>query len=124
MDKPERNEEIPNSGQWLWKTLKPAGCIFVLVLCVLALWILFTNGADPIPGYEPPESMEYYAENTDELLAELEANVLPHIEGVADCAAEGGKVRIELEYDAFVPGRSILLRYFDEELFSLVQREK
>ena len=42
------------SSQWLWKNLKPFGCILCLVIMVAAIVICLTAGRDPIPGYEPP----------------------------------------------------------------------
>lgn len=117
-------KEKLDDRQWLWKTLKPAGCIFVLVLAAIAIVMCFTNGRDPIPGYEPAESMEYYEKNPEAFLAELKENVLPHLDGVESAAVKNGRVCLELSYDDFVISRSALLQYFDESLFELVQLEK
>lgn len=119
----EEKEKLSN-GQWLWKTLKPAGCIFVLLLAVVALVLCFTAGSDPIKGYAPPESGEYYAVHLDELKTELEENVFPNLEGVTGCEVSGGKVAVSIEYDSFSVTRSALLHYFDSELLELIQLEK
>lgn len=119
----EEKEKLSN-GQWLWKTLKPAGCIFVLLLAVVALVLCFTAGSDPIKGYAPPESGEYYAAHLDELKTELEENVFPNLEGVTGCEVSGSKVAVSIEYDSFSVTRSALLHYFDSELLELIQLEK
>ena len=119
----EKRADAPqmNSREWLWKTLKPAGCVFVLILAVLMILTCFSAGKDPIKGYAPPESGEYYAGHLDELKAELEARVFPALEGVEACRVTGDTLTVEMAHDRFVVNRSALLRYFDEELFTLVQ---
>lgn len=121
---PEHQEEKKpqQSGQWLWKNLKPFGCILCLVLMVAMIAICLTAGADPIPGYEPPHDGSYYAENTLELEAELEANVLPHLEGIVDCEAAGNRVRITISEAVFAKSRSALIQYFDVELFEFIMK--
>ena len=106
------------------RTLRPAGCIAVLLLAAVMVYMCFTTGKDPIPGYSPPESSEYYAVHPDELKSELEANVFPHLKGLQDCRIVDGRLQISFEYDSFVASRSVLLRYYDESLFRLVQLEK
>jgi hypothetical protein len=124
-DRPTETTERPQSnGQWLWKTLKPAGCVFVLVMAVIALIICFTSGTDPIKGYKAPQSTEYYAQHLDELCQELTENVLPQLEGEATARVQGNKVAVEIDHAHFVVTRSALLRYFDESLLELVQLEQ
>ena len=51
--KPER------SGEYLWRVLKPAGCILVLVILVLYLIFCFTYKSDPLAGTAaPPQQTE------------------------------------------------------------------
>lgn len=116
---PEKKPE--QSGQWLWKTLKPFGCILCLVLMVAMIVICFTAGTDPIPGYEPPHDSEYYAENVDELITELEANVFPHVEGLVSCEAVGGKAAVTIAEGSFAVTRSAILQYFDAGLFEFIK---
>ncbi len=113
-------KEKLNSREYLWRTLKPAGCIFVLLMAAASLVICFTAGRDPINGYCPPEDTEYYASHPQELKAELEKNVLPQLEGIKKCEAAESGVVITIEQNSFVVTRSALLRYFDESLLELV----
>ena len=119
---PERGEEKKpvQSGQWLWKNLKPFGCILCLVIMVLTVVICLTAGRDPIPGYEPPFESGYYAQNAEELAAELEENVFPQLEGVLGWETSGGKVFVTLAEENFAANRSAILRYFDAELFEFI----
>ena len=114
-------EEKTTSGQWLWKTLGPFGCILALALMVLALVLCFTAGTDPIPGYEAPESSAYYAEHLDELARELTENVLPRLEGEASVFVSGGTVVVSVEPDRYAATRSALLHFFDRTLLEIVQ---
>ena len=118
----DREKPRQSNGEWLMKTLKPAGCAFVLLLFVLMLAVCFTAGADPIKGYAPPQDTGYYAAHPDELAAELEENVLPRLDMGSKCmvSVSGNKVRVEIEHDSFVSTRSALLRYFDGELLELI----
>lgn len=119
---PEHREEKKpeQSGQWLWKNLKPFGCILCLVLMVAMILICFTAGTDPIPGYEPPQSDEYYAANIGELQSELEANVLPHLQGIISCESGDGKVVLTIAEANFAASRSAVIQYYDVELFEFV----
>ncbi len=119
---PEHSEEKKpeQSGQWLWKNLKPFGCILCLLLMVLMLVICFTTGRDPVKGYEAPQSTEYYAGNLTELVSELEENVLPRLEGIVSCELSDGKVAITIEERVFASSRGAVLRYFDSSLFEFI----
>ena len=108
------------SGQWLWKNLKPFGCVLCLVLMVAMIAICLSAGRDPIPGYEPPQDSEYYAANPGELEAELEANVLPHLEGIVDCEAGEDRVCITIDEAVFAKSRSAVIQYYDVDLFEFI----
>ena len=51
-------EETPRetSGEYLWRVLKPAGCIFVLLTMVLFLVFCFTYRHDPASDAPAPEA--------------------------------------------------------------------
>ena len=119
---PERSPEKKpqQSGQWLWKNLKPFGCILCLGLMVLMLIICFTSGRDPIPDYAAPMDTAYYAANLGELEKELENNVFPHLEGIVSCEEEGGKIVVTIAESTFAKSRSAILRYFDISLFEFI----
>ena len=118
---PGTEEEKTTSGQWLWKTLGPFGCVLALALMVMALVLCFTAGTDPIPGYEPPKSNAYYAEHPDELARELTENVLPRLEGEASVSVSGGTVVVAVGPDRYAATRSALLHFFDRTLLEIVQ---
>lgn len=122
----ERGKPRQSNGEWLFKTLKPAGCVFVLLLGALALVMCFTAGREPIKGYAPPQDAQYYAAHPDELAAELAEKVLPRLDAGTQCAVSvaDGRVRVEIPAQRFAVTRSAILRYFDGELLELVQSEK
>lgn len=111
---PKKTEQ---SGQWLWKNLKPFGCILCLVLMVSMLILCFTAGTNPIPGYEAPMESEYYASHRNELMEELEDNVFPHLEGIISCSESGERLKIVIEPEHYAESRSAIGRYFDISLF-------
>ena len=53
---PERKPE--RSGEYLWRVLKPAGCILVLVILVLYLVFCFTYRSVPEESPAPPQQTE------------------------------------------------------------------
>lgn len=116
----EEEKEKPTSGQWLWKTLGPFGCVLVLALMVMALVLCFTAGTDPIPGYEAPESGDYYAAHPDELARELTENVLPRLEGETSVSVSGDTVVVTVEPERYAATRSALLHFFDRSLLEIV----
>ena len=76
------------NGNDIIKTLKPFGCALVIICFVAFLGICFTSGGDhELPGYTAPAVAD-----AAELLCELEANVLPQLEGVTACYEQDGKV--------------------------------
>ena len=116
----DAEEEKITSGQWLWKTLGPFGCVLALAVMVMALVLCFTAGTDPIPGYEPPESSDYYAAHPDELARELTDNVLPRLEGEASVCVSGDTVVVAVEPDRYAATRSALLHFFDKSLLEIM----
>lgn len=113
----EPPEPKPTAGQSFVKNIRPAGCALFLLLAVLVTAICLTSGRDPVPGYEPPQTMEYYAANPEALASELETNVLPYLEYEMSVSVTGGTVTVTVEDENFVAGRAAVLRYFDESLF-------
>ena len=117
---PESRKRPERNGVWLWKTLKPFGCILCLLLMIAVMAICLTSGRDPIPGYSAPQTTEYYAENLEALEAELEENVLPELEGIVSCELVGEKLGITIQERYFAISRSAVLRYFDVTLFEFI----
>ena len=48
IDSPLREKKPERSGEYLWRVLKPAGCILVLVILVLYFIMCFTYKNDPL----------------------------------------------------------------------------
>ena len=70
---PPDQQQPENPGVQIVRWLRPAGCVLVLLLSALMLVFCFTQGRDPIPGYEPPHDDAYYAQHLPELAEELNA---------------------------------------------------
>lgn len=47
-----------NSGEYLWRVLKPAGCFLVLVIFIVYLVFCFTYRSDPAAAPQPTEQVE------------------------------------------------------------------
>lgn len=122
----ERGKPRQSNGEWLLKTLKPAGCVFILLLGLLAVVMCFTVGSDPIKGYAPPHDGEYYAQHLDELAEEIAVNVCPRLDAVSGCEVyvSGDRVRVEIARENFAVTRSAILQYFDRELLEIVEKGK
>ena len=53
---PEEPKPRENSGEYLWRVLKPAGCIFVLLTMILFLVFCFTYRHDPAEDAPAPSA--------------------------------------------------------------------
>ena len=53
IDSPLLEKKPERSGEYLWRVLKPAGCILVLVILVLYLIFCFTYKHDPLADATP-----------------------------------------------------------------------
>lgn len=113
-------ERAPHPGFEIAGWLKTGGCIFVLALTVVGMALLFTSGRDPIEGYEPPESSQYYASHLPELKEELEARVFPRLDGVERCYEQDGVLVVVLSGQGYAASRAAILQYFDGSLFEFV----
>jgi len=116
-----------NTGRDFIKKIRPAGAAVFLVMFVVVTAFLFTSGRDPIKGYEAPNDTEYYlqnAETMDELCAELEQNVFPHISGIVSCGYDevSGTVSIVIEEPHYAVSRSAILWYYDNSLFTFTMQ--
>ena len=124
MGEQDRLAPKKTAGQQFVKAIRPAGCALFLLLAVLVAAICLTSGRNPIPGYQPPQTAEYYAENPASLAAELEENVFPALpEYDMTAAVTGDTVTVTIDSDHFVVGRAAILRYFDESLVTFRRGE-
>lgn len=120
----EKEKEFKETaGMQFARAVKPAGCIFLLLILVGVLYLCFTTGTDPIPGYEAPQETEYYQSHLEQLQTELLEHVFPELEGVCGSEIVDGHVKIILENDSFAVTRSAILRYFDESLLEFEKKE-
>ncbi len=115
--------EPQHPGFQIAGTLKIGGCILVLAITVAALAIMLTSGRNPIKGYEPPESSEYYAMHIEELESELAENVFPLLDNVEAWEVENGRITVTLTGGDYAVSRAALLRYYDAELFNFILPE-
>lgn len=114
------------AGQDFIKKIRPIGVALFLILFVLFLHISFSSGANPIPGYAPPQTAAYYAQSAQtlaELKTELEANVFPRLPGVTGCETEDGKLVISIDSATFATTRSAIEKFFGDTLFEFVKSE-
>ena len=62
MDEEELKKRIEKkketSGEYLWRVLKPAGCIVVLLLFIVYLVFCFTYKSDPAQAPNPPAAVQ------------------------------------------------------------------
>ena len=105
------------AGQEFVKMLKPAGCVIFIVVMICFFVICFRPATHPVEGYEAPHDSEYYAQHVDELKAELEDNLFPKLEGIADCTLKGNQLCISIEEDSFADTAGSIVYYYDKELF-------
>lgn len=115
IDSPLVEKRPENSGSWLWKNLKPFGCILCLVCMAAMLIVCFSSGMEDVPGYERPESREFYLSHPQELAGEIINGLAPELEHIIDCQVDGDKVTVFIEQGHLVSTRSVILKYFDEE---------
>ena len=116
---PESNRPAETAGQQFVKSIRPVGAALFLLVAVLVTVICLTSGRDPIPGYAPPETTEYYAAHPEALVRELEENVfpaLPDYEMSAEAADGGALVTVDSEH--YVAARAALLQYFSVSLLT------
>ena len=103
MDERESLTPKKTAGQQFVKSIRPAGCALFLLLAVLVAAICLTSGRNPIPGYEPPQTAEYYAENPASLAAELSENVFPALpEYNMTAEVTEGTVTVTIDSDQYI----------------------
>ena len=95
----------------------------MLILSVTATAMLFFSKGTPVKGYEPAESAEYYAQDPEALLTEIETELLPRLDGAegVELTLSGGVIRVAGPKDALHTVRLALIHYFDEDLFEFTE---
>lgn len=110
------------TGEAFVKWLRPAGCVLFLGIMVLTIIVCFTAKGAPVEGYTAPNTSEYYAENLDELSAELEENLFPLLYGKATCVVEGDQIVITASQEDMTLVRSGVIHYYDDDLFIFCEK--
>lgn len=115
-ERPAEDKSKQNSRDYLWRVLKPGGCVLVLVLMAVLLIFCFTHKSDPVSDYAPAQSAEYYSAHPGELAGELTERLLVYFPG-ARCQAEGGHVVISAGAETLERLKPVLIGHFDESIF-------
>ena len=100
-----KEEFKETAGMQFARAVKPAGCILLLLILLGVLYLCFTSGTDPIPGYEAPQGTEYYSDHLNELQSELQEHVFPKLDGYKESRVKNGqRVSVILLEDIMVGG--------------------
>ena len=121
---PESNRPSETAGQQFVKSIRPVGMALFLIVAALVTLLCLKSGADPIPGYKAPESTEFYAQNPDALVRELETNIFPALPEYGMTAEAGSDgVTVYIDSGHYVKGRAAVLQYFSVKLFTFIETE-
>ena len=91
--RPAQERPRETSGEYLFRVLKPAGAVLVLLLAAAFLLVCFTGRHDPLLDYRPALDAGAYASQPEALREELERELLPYFPG-SSARVEDGKVRV------------------------------
>ena len=115
-DREEYQEEYVNPGQQWAQRLGVVGGIVVLLFSLTFVLTMLTAGPEKL-DYTPAHDTAYYLQNLDELQAELEQKVFPHVEGVRFCEEADGKLVVGIREKYYLDTRAVIIDLFDRELF-------
>lgn len=105
------------TGQDFVKRIKPLGCAMFLILGIIVTVICFTAKGTPLPGYEAPNTSEYYGGHLEELASEIRENLIPLTEYEAAVECDGDVIAVAGAEDDINALRPYILHYYDVELF-------
>lgn len=108
------------------KRLKPIGILLILGCSILALIVCFTADMGVPERYVSVHETQYYSQNTEtmgELLDELVLNVFPNLDGIDEyyLNEETNQITIVIDSEYFGMTKAVILRDFDENLFSFIE---
>ena len=115
----QREYETP--GQQWAQRLGVIGGIVVLLFSLTFVLTMLSAGPEKL-DYTPAHNTAYYAQNLDELQAELEQEVFPHVEGIESCEEVDDKLVIGIRESKYIETRAVIIDLFDRELFLFEQR--
>jgi hypothetical protein len=105
------------------KKIGPVAAALVLILGAIGIIMSYTIDFGVPEHYISKHDTAYYAQNAEtmsELLAELREFVFPTLDGIIESrvSQDGGRVVIRIDRANFEIVRAVLIRDFDEDLFS------
>ena len=117
---PEAPKE--RSGEYLFRVLRPAGAVFVLLLGALMVFFCLTQRGDPALDYEPLHASGWYASHLSELEAEVRQNLLPYLPACT-LARSGGVLEVRAAAADLEALERVLTGHFDPGLFVFLPEE-
>ena len=113
-------EKYVNPGQQWAQRLGVFGGIAVLLFSLVFVLTMLAAGPEKL-DYIPQYDTAYYTQHMDVLQAELEREVLPHLEGVEFTEIVDGKLVIGIRTKHYIDSRAVIIDLFDRELFVFEQ---
>ena len=113
--------EYETPGQQWAQRLGVIGGILVLLFSLVFVLTMLMAGPEKL-DYTPAHDTAYYMQNMDELQAELEQEVFPHVEGIESCELVDDKLVISIRQSKFIETRAVIIDLFARELFLFEQR--
>ena len=113
-------ETYVNPGQQWAQRLGVMGGIAVLLFSLVFVLTMLAAGPEKL-DYIPQYDTAYYTQHMDVLQAELEREVLPHLEGVEFTEIVDGKLVIGIRTKHYIDSRAVIIDLFDRELFIFEQ---
>ncbi len=110
------------------KKIKPLGVVLILLFAVLVVVLCFTADMGVPKPYAPEHDAAWYAESDEHmaaLVAELEREEFPRLEGITRyaCAPGERKVTVTVDRKNFGKVSAVLERDFGTELFVFLHSE-
>ncbi len=121
MENEQVQREYETPGQQWAQRLGVFGGIAVLLFSLLFVLTMLSAGPEKL-DYTPEHDTAYYAQNIDELQAELEQEIFPHVEGIVSCEAVDDKLVVGIRSSKYIETRAVIIDLFDMDLFLFEQR--
>ena len=108
------------------KFIKPIGGVIIVVLLMLGVVVSFTAHLGVPAPYKSQHDTAYYTQNAgtmNELLTEVQANVLPSLDGISDSYVDtqNMKIVVDVNRDNYDKAVAVISRDFDQSMFDFVE---